>query len=371
MAHCGTKDIMTAEPSQDEHVSRAEILGQRDSLFFDVNFSPSIATLSRSADLKSAYRQVEWVRLANLSAEATQGSTRIGVLGRPWFTAALAACENLISDFIIGDSSGDSGAFAVKVVNAQGGEDEVIVDDQVPCIDGVPVFTVPGEGTRAKYILMVEKAYAKLYGGYEMLLNSRWSPAKVEQAGPPTSATDRCIRQAANHAASALHSLACSPLGSLIAGETTEMATLASHFANAERPAQQENYESVLNGTESITTVGMATSVANPAYQVTVREDCHICVEANQSEGKESLDGSIAIFSDTGAAWAHVGAEHCSNSSTCVFKSAVNVAGSPYLVVPSLGLSSYQLDITSTKECAVKPLLPVKPPAAKGGWFRR
>jgi len=370
-AKCGTQALMMGDGA-DNTQTPAQILAQRNTLFFDTNFMPGINTLSRSADLKSAYRQVEWVRLSNISPEATQGATRVGLLGRPWFTATLAACENLISDFIVGDNSGLSGAYVVKVTNSQGGEEEVLVDDQVPCINGVPVFTIPGGGSGSKYVLMVEKAYAKLYGGYEMLLNSSWSPTKVEQGGPPTSATDRCIRQSANHAASALHSLACSPFGSLIAGETTELANLAQDFANAPQPNKREPYEASLNGTESITTVGMAASVANPSYQVTVKEDCYLCIEVNQSEGQKTLDGSISVFSDTGAAWAHVGSQNCSESSSCVYEQAVTAVGSPYIVVPALGLSSYHIDISSTSDCGVKPLLPTKAPGKPkaGGWFR-
>jgi len=371
-AKCGTKELMTTggyfKGGDQVPVEASRVLAMRDSLFFDSSFAPGLRALSRSDDIKSAYREVQWVRIKDLNQDAVEGSTRIGLLGRPWFTAALAACEAGIENLLVGDKSGLSGAYVVRCTNSSGAEEEVLVDDMIPCIDGTPVFTIPGDQRQGELTLVVEKAYAKLNGCYEALLNMSWASASSVDVGPPpTNSTERCIQQVARHAAAGLNSLISSPFGSLL--NTGSMQEMASSFAHADRPARQE-YVASLAETDCITTVGMRSQVTNPSYLISLKEDCHVSIEAFQSSRKPLLSGGIAVFSDTGASWTHVAAHKVENSKDCCMNTLLTAANSPYVVVPHLGAYPYDVEIAGTKEITVKPLLPDKAQPKKGGWFK-
>jgi hypothetical protein len=254
-------------------------------------------------------------------------------------------------------------------MSQSGVEEEVLVDDMVPCIDGMPVFTVPGANRQGKFALMVEKAYAKLNGSYEALLNMAWASASSVDVGPPpTNSTERCVQQMARHAAAGLNSLSSSPFGSLIGGAS--LSEMASSFAHADIPARKEIVASLGETNTCITTVGMRSQVANPSYLVGVTEDCHIVVEAYQSDKAPVLSGGISVFSDTGASWTHVASEGVEQSKNCVLEAALTAANSPYVVVPHLGAYPYEIEIAGTKEITVKPLLPDKAAPKRGGWFK-
>ena len=108
--------------------------------------------------------------LALFDADIVPDDVRQGQLGDCYFMSALAAVAErpaLIRGLFLNDAASDVGAYAVRLY-VDGAPVEIVVDDRFPCMpDGRPAFT-RGKG-RELWVLVLEKAWAKLHGSYEAI----------------------------------------------------------------------------------------------------------------------------------------------------------------------------------------------------------
>lgn len=90
-----------------------------------------------------------------------------GILGDDWFLSAisiLAGEPNLIKRLFITPDYNDTGLYRVKLCY-NGRWQEVTVDELIPCYaKGEPAFAHSID--QSLWILILQKAYAKLNGGY-------------------------------------------------------------------------------------------------------------------------------------------------------------------------------------------------------------
>jgi len=322
--------------------------------YFDASFGPSTTSLASSSEkLPAAFREIQWLRPAEITWAEGPGlndGTSVGAVGHAWFpaTVGLAGREGY-ADNLVGEGGG---AFCVKCVGADMEEHKVVVDDFIPCIDGRPAFTnCTEEDFKA---LIIEKAYAKLFGSYEALLAS-WSKAD------PTPGAEGQEIAITDFATSRLRSLMCSPIGRRMK-ENGELSldTISNHFAGQEMP----NFSPPIpkndtdGGNNAMTSVGSHATGCNPSYSVVVPTDGVLLVTVSQNEGAQPLTGSVDVYSETGASWMFVGSKDCNQQEGFELEVPVPAAGSPYIVLPSLGPDSgYTLEIAATVEVSVRPMM--------------
>lgn len=92
---------------------------------------------------------------------------REGSLGDSWFlgaVASLAEHPQLLEKLFVNKTYNDEGVYRVRLCK-NGEWHSVTVDDYFPCfVDGGPIFSSTNE--HELWILILEKAYAKLHGNY-------------------------------------------------------------------------------------------------------------------------------------------------------------------------------------------------------------
>eukprot|EP00092_Neocalanus_flemingeri_P017950 GFUD01019424.1.p1 GENE.GFUD01019424.1~~GFUD01019424.1.p1 ORF type:complete len:557 (+),score=139.71 GFUD01019424.1:131-1801(+) len=159
-------------------------------LFTDPRFPPDQASLSYS---RSA-QQVDWLRphqLCDLPQLFVDGADRFdvnqGELGDCWLLAAMSslAMDHSLLHRVIPPGQGFDteyvGMFRFRFW--QYGEwVEVIVDDFLPCIDGKLAY-IHSESKDEFWSALLEKAYAKLHGSYEVLKGGSTNEAFVDFSG--------------------------------------------------------------------------------------------------------------------------------------------------------------------------------------------
>lgn len=78
----------------------------------------------------------------------------------------------------------EEGTYRVKICK-NGEWQEVVVDDYFPCFpNGSPIFS-RGHGNEL-WVLLLEKAYAKLHGGYKNIVGGLPHEAMMDLTGCPT-----------------------------------------------------------------------------------------------------------------------------------------------------------------------------------------
>lgn len=325
--------------------------------YFDASFGPSTTSLATSSEkLPAAFREIQWLRAADITWAEGPGlndGTSVGAVGHAWFpaTVGLAGREGYADNFE-GDASGSGGAYCVKCVGADMEEQRVVVDDFIPCIDGRPAFTnCTAEDLQA---LIIEKAYAKLFGSYEALLAS-WSKAD------PTLGAEGQEIAITDFATSRLRSLMCSPIGRRMKdnGELS-LDTISNHFAGLEMPnfALHTPKNDTDGSQNAMTAVGSQATGCNPSYTVVVPTDGVLLITVSQNAGAQPLTGSVDVYSETGASWMFVGSKDCNHQEGFELEVPVPAAGSPYIVLPALGPDSgYTVEIAATVEVSVRPMM--------------
>ncbi|OMJ86345.1 hypothetical protein SteCoe_12132 [Stentor coeruleus] len=110
-----------------------------------------------------------------------------GQLGDTWFISAIACLTErpgLIERLFITKDINKSGVYRVKLCK-NGEWLSVTIDDFFPCYPmGVPVFT--RNESNEIWILILEKAYAKVHGNYYMLKGGNVSDGLIDLTGCPT-----------------------------------------------------------------------------------------------------------------------------------------------------------------------------------------
>lgn len=114
-----------------------------------------------------------------------------GVLGNEWFLSAvsiLAERPALIDRLFITDKINQSGIYRVKFCK-NGEWVTVTVDDYFPCYpEGEPLFA-RAHGNEL-WVMLLEKAYAKLHGNYYLLRGGFSHEALLDLTGCPTISYD-------------------------------------------------------------------------------------------------------------------------------------------------------------------------------------
>ena len=110
-----------------------------------------------------------------------------GVLGDEWFLSAVATLAErpaLVERLFVGRDVNREGVYKVRVCK-NGEWVEVTVDDMVPCYpEGEPLFA-SGQGNEL-WVMLLEKAYAKLHGNYYSLQSGLVHEALLDLTGCPT-----------------------------------------------------------------------------------------------------------------------------------------------------------------------------------------
>ena len=171
--------------------SRATLKGTYTRLepFVDTDFPPDRRSLGHLAS-----KVTSWKRPIDISPKARlfvdgveEGDVVQGALGDCWFLGALSllACSgNEFIDEIFVSSRLDSGRHVLKFFK-NGGWHEVEVDDLIPCgPDGKPAFARCKDENEF-WVPIVEKAYAKLHGGYHNLTAGQMGYALKDLTGEP------------------------------------------------------------------------------------------------------------------------------------------------------------------------------------------
>lgn len=110
-----------------------------------------------------------------------------GILGNEWFLSALAILAErpaLIERLFITKGYNESGVYRVKLCK-NGEWVTVTVDDYFPCFpEGEPLFA-RNHGNEL-WVLILEKAYAKLHGNYYLLRGGYVNEALLDLTGCPS-----------------------------------------------------------------------------------------------------------------------------------------------------------------------------------------
>lgn len=98
--------------------------------------------------------------------------------------ASLAERPALIERLIMTKDYNDRGLYRIRLCK-NGEWHEVVVDDYFPCYpNGGPIFSKCG--ANEMWVLLLEKAYAKLHGGYKNLTGGAPFEALADLTGCPT-----------------------------------------------------------------------------------------------------------------------------------------------------------------------------------------
>ena len=163
--------------------------------------SSSSLYLDPSHPHDASWSDAEWVRVAELfpstspptllSAPLSPDDVRQGGLGDCWFMSALAVLtlrSELVFGLFLTPHLSECGACAVKVWR-EGEERVVLVDDYVPAVRGEvegqwrPLFAQSRGGGCDVWSLLMEKAFAKLFGCYAAIEGGWVDDALMELTG--------------------------------------------------------------------------------------------------------------------------------------------------------------------------------------------
>lgn len=110
--------------------------------------------------------------------------------------AALAERPALIERMFVTKEYSSLGLYELRI-SKNGEWHNVIIDDYIPCYpNGGPLFSSTNDNSI--WVLLLEKAYAKLHGGYKTLTGGVPSEALMDLTGVPTTSfnfKDAKVRQ--------------------------------------------------------------------------------------------------------------------------------------------------------------------------------
>lgn len=127
---------------------------------------------------------VEWLRINQGEIEgmdapetirdgAAAGDVLQGRIGDCWFISAmslLATDQRALKDVLVSDANRSKGIYTLKF-SKNGKWRYVHIDDRIPCDRaGKPLFA-HGKDLNETWVMVMEKAYAKLHGNYENLIS--------------------------------------------------------------------------------------------------------------------------------------------------------------------------------------------------------
>lgn len=184
MEQAGISDV--THNTVDEILTACRRIGCRS--FTDLSFPPNDKTVFGSSEL-SAEVEILWYRAAELAASSFERhdsdrnlllfgphgimpeDIKPGALGDRWFLgvlSALAPCPDIVERLLLGTQGFKEGIFQVTCWK-NGRSTTVIIDDWVPCCasTGKPCFSHTESG--ALWVVLLEKAWAKLHGSYKHL----------------------------------------------------------------------------------------------------------------------------------------------------------------------------------------------------------
>jgi hypothetical protein len=184
---------------QEEILAKLKTTGTN---FIDVDFTPEDRSIFDPSKGQGFDRKVHWRRprdfmVANPSQglydpvvfdkSIEPGDILQGQLGDCWLLCAiacLAEMPSLIERLFLVKEYNEEGIYRVRVCK-NGEWCEVIVDDYFPCFpNGQPIFS-KGHGNEL-WVLILEKAYAKLHGCYKNLVGGSPYEAMMDLTGCPT-----------------------------------------------------------------------------------------------------------------------------------------------------------------------------------------
>jgi calpain-15 len=112
---------------------------------------------------------------------------KAGPFSYKWILCALATLAErpaLVEKLFLTKEFKQNGAYRMKI-NKNGVWNELTIDDYMPCkLDGAPIFTRT-HGNEL-WVLLLEKAYAKLHGSYSSLSHGHPNEALQDFTGFPT-----------------------------------------------------------------------------------------------------------------------------------------------------------------------------------------
>lgn len=179
------------------------VLAPKDMNFHDVEFPPLDSSIYREVDKEPFDQLVHWRRPKDFfRVDYAEGlkeprlfpdeiepyDIHQGQLGNCWLMCALASLSErpaLIERLFITKTVNNIGIYRVKLCK-NGEWVTVTVDDYFPCFPmGSPIFS--RSNGNELWVLIIEKAYAKLHGHYYLLRGGFASEGLIDLTGCPTS----------------------------------------------------------------------------------------------------------------------------------------------------------------------------------------
>ena len=160
--------------------------------YIDLDFMPTDPSVDKE-NLFELDIIVHWRRPESMGTEVCvlptilqSNEIKEGQLSFPWLTGALATLSELpplIERLLMTKEKDDSGCYKVK--ECYFGQWKVItLDDYIPCSPGgLPLFSMTSK--LDLWIMLLEKAYAKMHGSYSTLKNGHTYEALMDLTGCP------------------------------------------------------------------------------------------------------------------------------------------------------------------------------------------
>jgi ankyrin repeat protein len=146
---------------------------------FDANLHSLCVSTELPSDINPRFSGVEWKRPNELIEDSKArldlshlSQVELGCCGNPWLlSSVLVGMETpygLTTIFDVGSREIVNEGCYSFTFRFGGCEAKVLIDDRIPCLEGVPMYGGFGAGNNIAYML-VEKALAKLVGSFEGL----------------------------------------------------------------------------------------------------------------------------------------------------------------------------------------------------------
>jgi hypothetical protein len=162
--------------------------------FVDKDFPPNGVSVARSGDTAQFGKFVTWRRAGELMTQPRLVADGIdpqdikqGILGNCWFCCALSSlAENphLVERVFVTKDASPTGVHRLRLCH-EGRWHDVTLDDFFPAAPGHGPLFSRNHGEEL-WVMLVEKAYAKLHGSYEDLISGRAVDAMADLTGYPT-----------------------------------------------------------------------------------------------------------------------------------------------------------------------------------------
>ena len=192
---------------EDKFTSIMETLRATGEKFHDDEFPAQASSLivdwNDSSDdiqeIKDQWEKIEWIRAENITElndndeqlKVFQGKIepndiKQGALGDCYFLSSLSVTSERperISNLFITQDVNKEGLFAVKMTK-NGETIQVLVDSNIPCLNGKPVFSA-ANGNEL-WVIILEKAWAKIHGSYERIIGGQAHQTLRDLLGAPS-----------------------------------------------------------------------------------------------------------------------------------------------------------------------------------------